>query len=621
MHARTPPKPVASAALLTLVVLAACESAAEPDTAPSAVAMELHAGDGQVAPAGSPVDVAPQVRVIDDTGGGASGVAVSFRVAEGGGSVETAAAVSDPAGVASAGRWTMGVPGRQRLEASAPGLGVVAFEAGASGTAAALEIVAGNHATIQVASAARVPPTVAVVDEGGRPAPYVPVTFAAEHGSVATPRVFTDDGGRASPGSWTLGTIAGPQRLVAAVAGSGIDGNPALFEATATPAQPGQITVSPGEAPPEISRPYLPPPTVRVTDAYGNGVPHVAVGFRVDGGGRAPSGIVYTGSDGTAPASLWRMGPEIGAPNTLTATVLSVGYDLTGASATLTVAPQAADFDLWVVPQAAPTIDPAVLAALESAKRRWEQAVTGDLPPFATSLNNVDWCNPDRDVVRFDLPNVIPYDDLLVLAVVAEIDGPGGAASRSGWCWGANRDGVPLPTVSVLQIDDDDVTALVRDGLLEALAMREMGHALGFGASEVWERANLIGRDEAGPYFRGSRARAAFVAAGGAYPGPAVPLDSIAGPTAWRWQERLLGPELMTATLLPGVLNPLSAVTLGALADMGYSVNVAAADRYVAPQLGSARGVRLPSRRPQWTRRIVNAQGDVVAVFPTKEPP
>ena len=114
--------------------------------------------------------------------------------------------------------------------------------------------------------------------------------------------------------------------------------------------------------------------------------------------------------------------------------------------------------------------------------------------------------------------------------------------------------------------------------------MREMGHALGFGASEVWERVGLIGFAESGPYFRGTRARAAFLAAGGgAYSGRGVPLDSLAGLNAWRWPERLFGPELMTATLLPNALNPLSAVTLGALADMGYTVNVAAADRYTVP--------------------------------------
>ena len=607
---------------LLVFVFAGCDSAAEPD-APSPVAIELHAGDGQVAKAGSPVEVAPQVRVIDSTGAGAAGVAVTFRVAEGGGNVGAPSAVTDAAGVASAEQWTLGAPGRQRLEASAAGLGVVAFGAGASGVPAAVRVAAGNGATAEVATETSVPPTVAVVDAEGSPAPYVSVTFAAEHGSVSAPRVFTGDDGRASPGSWTLGTNAGPQRIVAAVAGSGIDGNPALFEATATPAQPGRIVLDSGEAPPEVGRPYLPPPMVRVTDAYGNAVPHVAVGFEVRaGGGRGPDGLVYTGRDGTAPASLWTMGREVGAPNTLAATVLSVGYDLTGATATLTVVPEEADFDIWVVPPSAPAIDPAVLAALESAKNRWERAVTGDLPPFATSVNNVDFCNPDRDAVRFDLPNNIPFDDLMVLAVVAEIDGPGGVASQSGWCWGAVRGGPALPTVSVLQIDAQDVAALVRDGLLESLAMREMGHALGFGASQIWKFADLVGTSESGPYFRGDAARAAFAAAGGASLGPAVPLDSLAGPAAWRWQERVLGPELMTAVLIPRALNPLSAVTLGAMADMGYpGVSAAAADRYVVPRSGTAQGVRLPGRRPPWTRRIVDARGAVVAVFPPDAPP
>ncbi len=611
------------AGLLALGGGAGCDSAAEPDASGGPVAISLHAGDGQVARAGSAVEVAPQVRVVDETGSGAAGVAVTFRVVEGGGSVEVPSAVSDAAGVASAGGWTLGPPGRQRMEAAA-GPGVVVFSAGASGVPAAVRIAAGNGGSVEVASEAPVAPAVLVLNEAGAPAPYVPVTFAAQHGSVAVPRAFTDEGGRASAGSWTLGPKAGPQRVVAAVAGSGVEGNPAVFEVTATPAQPGEIRLLRGAEPPELGRPYLPPPTARVTDVHGNGVPHVAVGFQVlAGGGSAPAGVAYTDRNGVAPASLWTMGREAGAPNTLAATVLSVGYDLTGAAATLTVVPEAADFDIWVVPQSSPPIDPAVLAALESAKNRWERAVVGDLPPFATSLNNVEFCNPDREAVRFDFPNTIPYDDLLVLAVVAAIDGPGGAAVQSGWCWGAVRGGAALPTVSVIHLDAHDVAALSRSGLLESLAAREMGHALGFGASRLWDGAGLLGADGSGPYFRGAAARAAFAAAGGAaHPGPAVPLDSAAGPAAWRWREGALGPELMTAALLPDALNPLSAVTLGALADMGYpGVNVAAADRYVVPRPGAAQGVRIPGRRPGWTRRIVDAHGAVVAVFEPEAPP
>lgn len=614
------------AGVLALGGLAGCDSAAEPDATTGApVAVSLHAGDEQVARAGSAVAVAPQVRVVDDAGKGAAGVAVTFRVVEGGGSVDVPSAVSDASGVASAGGWTLGSPGRQRLEASATGVGVVVFRAGASGVPAALRIAAGNGGSGEVASEAPVAPAVLVLNSAGDPAPYVAVTFAAEQGSVAAPRVFADEGGRASAGSWTLGPKAGPQRLIAAVAGSGIEGNPAVFEVTATPGQPGQIRLLRGDEPPELGRPYLPPPIVQVTDAHGNGVPHVAVGFEaLAGGGSPPADVAYTSSDGTAPASLWTMGREAGAPNTLAATVLSVGYDLTGATATLTVVPEEADFDIWVVPQSSPPIDdPAVLAALESAKNRWERAVVGDLPPFATSLNNVHFCNPDRDAVRFDFPNSIPYDDLLVLAVVAEIDGPGGAVAQSGWCWGAVRAGAALPTVSVLHLDAHDVDAVSRGGLLETLVAREMGHALGFGASQLWNGADLVGAAESGPYFRGAAARAAFAAAGGgAHAGPAVPLDSTASPVAWRWREQVLGPELMTAALLPGQLNPLSAVTLGALADMGYpAVNAAAADRYVVPRPSAAQGVHLPGRRPSWTRRIVDTSGAVVAVFAPDPPP
>ena len=45
------------------------------------------------------------------------------------------------------------------------------------------------------------------------------------------------------------------------------------------------------------------------------------------------------------------------------------------------------------------------------------------------------------------------------------------------------------------------------------------------------------------------------------------------------WRESVFDNELMTGFIGPGA-NPLSAITLQALADMGYSVNLSAADPY-----------------------------------------
>lgn len=608
-----------------LLGLAACDSATEPNPA-NPVAMVLHAGDGQVAEAGESVDVAPQVRVVGETGAGVAGVQVAFAVAEGGGAVEAPSVATGADGVASAGRWTLGEQGPQRLEASATGLGSVVFMAGASGTPAAVEVLSGDGATGEVGTRLAVAPEVRVLDEQDRPMAYVPVTFAAGQGAIGASRVFTDERGRASAGSWTLGTRSGVQQVVAAVAGSGVEGNPARFRATATPTQPRRMEVTPSPAPGETGRRYLPPATVRITDAYGNGVPHVAVGFEVLSGrgtlGNAPP--AYTDETGTAFVDRWTLGGAEGEENSLSATMLSVGYDLSGSSTVLTVRPEEPDFDIWLVYPESPEVGPRVRAALDAARMRWESAINGDLSSFFTSRDNVERCIPSDGDYDFRLRTTIPFDDLMVLAMVGELDGPGGLPAQSSWCWAGQRGAIVLPTVSAVRFDVADVEALAEIGLLEAVALHHLGHALGFGATSIWNFVELLGADETGPFFTGRLARTLFDAAGGTdYDGAKVPLDAAVTPQSMHWRGSVFGLELMTAALAPDA-NPLSLVTLGALADMGYrGVSAQAADEYVLPESGSASawsaavaaGFHMHGDGLPLVRRIVDASGAVVRIF------
>ena len=64
----------------------------------------------------------------------------------------------------------------------------------------------------------------------------------------------------------------------------------------------------------------------------------------------------------------------------------------------------------------------------------------------------------------------------------------------------------------------------------------------------------------------------------------AVPVANTggAGTRDGHWREAVLGNELMTGFLGVGN-NPLSRLTVGALEDMGYQVNYAAADAFVLP--------------------------------------
>jgi Leishmanolysin len=85
-----------------------------------------------------------------------------------------------------------------------------------------------------------------------------------------------------------------------------------------------------------------------------------------------------------------------------------------------------------------------------------------------------------------------------------------------------------------------------------------------------------------GSSFIGSHATFAYQLLGGT--GNSVPLETTggAGTAGAHWSEAVFGDELMTG-FIAGVPDPLSIVTIGALQDMGYTVNYSAADAYTLP--------------------------------------
>ena len=85
-------------------------------------------------------------------------------------------------------------------------------------------------------------------------------------------------------------------------------------------------------------------------------------------------------------------------------------------------------------------------------------------------------------------------------------------------------------------------------------------------------------------HFDGAAAIAAFNAAGGtAYTGGAkVPVENLLGEGSAdsHWRESVLENELMTPELQSGTTNPLSAITIESLADLGYIVDSSGADSF-----------------------------------------
>jgi len=90
-----------------------------PPATPAPNSMAPLQGGDQTAVAGADVPVPPAVRVVDSAGRPVSGFPVTFVVTRGGGTLLDPAQITGSDGVARVGRWTLGSPGLNTLEARA----------------------------------------------------------------------------------------------------------------------------------------------------------------------------------------------------------------------------------------------------------------------------------------------------------------------------------------------------------------------------------------------------------------------------------------------------------------------------------------------------------------------
>jgi len=215
-------------------------------------------------------------------------------------------------------------------------------------------------------------------------------------------------------------------------------------------------------------------------------------------------------------------------------------------------------------------------AAFENARSRWEKVIVGDVPDVTVSLPKCDDYHPAT-------PGGV--DDLVIYVTVDSIDGPFGTLGRAGPCY-VRDDGTPI--TGAMTFDQADLDWLAQHDLLVSTILHEMGHVVGVGST--WSKLGLLsGTCAQDPVFTGTSARQAFDAVGGTtYAGGGkVPVENTGavgdGRNCGHWRESVLGPELMTPILMAGSSNPLSIVTIQALADEGYVVNPDAADVYALP--------------------------------------
>lgn len=219
---------------------------------------------------------------------------------------------------------------------------------------------------------------------------------------------------------------------------------------------------------------------------------------------------------------------------------------------------------------------------------------------------------------------------LLILALVEPIDGPGQVLGSAGPCYLRNSN--VLPVVGRMRFDSADMQELLDEGSLPSVILHEMLHVVGVGT--LWDPSmlNLNAGIGATPRFTGPLARAACVQEhGGATPcANWVPLENCQdldpqlgcgiGTINSHWKESVFANELMTG-FLDAVSNPFSAMSIQALADMGYGVDVQQSNDYRIPGAalrasvpGSARSRRLPA--PTRPTRFVDALGRSTIIAP-----
>lgn len=179
-------------------------------------------------------------------------------------------------------------------------------------------VTTGGAQASAVGQAVAVPPSVRVLAEDGEPLSGLEVRFSVREGggTVSGARQVTDGQGRATVGSWILGTTIGSNRLEARI--EALE-TPVFFDAKALAGPPATLVEFQGgdqSAAPGTS--VAVPPAVRVADEFDNPVSGVEVTFSADAGGSVEPGTVASGDDGVAAVRSWTLG-EAG-ENSLTAT-------------------------------------------------------------------------------------------------------------------------------------------------------------------------------------------------------------------------------------------------------------------------------------------------------------
>ena len=305
---------------LGLLSLLGCGGGEDQSGPAAPTAVVLVSGGSQTGPVGVGLPLPVVVRVNAGSQP-VSGVRVTFAAATGNGAISPTSATTDASGTATTSWILGGTLGEQTVIATVAGLPPLSIVATATtGPPSALLIAAWGSQFGVVKRPVTQKPRVRLVDAFGNPIAGQQIRFEvnAGGGTLTGDVQVTDATGHAELGSWTLGPLAGVNRVLASFnAGIATDliaiGTPASIVAQGGNGQ----SVNAGTLAPI-------PPSVLALDGDGQPLANVDIAFAVEsGGGHVTGASQRTNAQGIAQVGGWVLGATPG-PNTLSAATAGV---------------------------------------------------------------------------------------------------------------------------------------------------------------------------------------------------------------------------------------------------------------------------------------------------------
>ena len=555
-----------------LGVLVGCGSDPQVPTAATATASTTVS-----AAVAATVAAVPAVRITDAKGKGIKNFLVRWRIASGGGKVINDSVRTTASGDATSGGWTLGTTaGQQTLQATADGIAAVTFTATANpGPLSRLTPLSAVDQQATVNTPVPSLPAVRAEDQYGNPVSGVAVVFTIVQGNgvLLGAQSSSNELGIAAVGAWTIGRAIGQQIVTATATGS----NPAVFSVNALAGPPADLLRVVGDNQAGVANINIAvPPGVRVVDAYGNPVGSVPVTFTPgpNSGTVTGSTVLSDPANGTAFVGSWRLGTA----STQTLITTSSAIPNKSTTFTTTVSTSAFNVDVRFIGDASLP----VRTAFANAVAKWRQVIVGSIG----TVNNVSIpAGPAANACSNWTPAVTgAVQNTIIFARIDSIDGPGtpDAGNILGQASPCYVNGNAIPFLGFMEFDRYDVDLLVARGQFEKVVLHEIGHVLGIGTIWNFQRSLLNTSTMGDPYFMGSAARAQFAAINTVtYSGNPVPVDNTGGTGTANshWRTSVMQRELMQGFAVNQV-QPLSRITVGSLQDLGYLVNLAAADAF-----------------------------------------